>query len=674
MSLSFQDLQEAIYLDDKDEFLIYQNSSQRNKRVKRGNLFASKGVTVRGKFIDAENGNDVGLVAAQAGINAGLAQSTADGAALSANGRNRIFYQSTAPTSPVNGYELINGDMWFNTSSIENYAMYTWNTSLAGANKWELREVGDLSIARINAGKIVAGFIGSQVIAINGTDVYNNPVGAGGYIESTSFVLTWPGPNLVEVRAYNAAATNLGKNIASDIVQAKKLTSDGSYRLFRSKANQPKSPSQIGPLDSGWETYWDEITGASIPTISIPITTTESKSVQNFGFRIASNGFAEFSGAIFRGAIVSNEGFFGTTVNAIRLNDKGLTVGNNGYLKSAGIGYNGTSGVFTSSSGSGGFFLGNTQAEGVTPEVYQFFIGDPSGNSLRWNGTDLRINGKLLAGTEVGLSGDSSFGLTINSQFGIRRAVSNGTLTITGGDGNGVQYGAQIDLAGSFLNTSGNDTGNGQLSLQAAYNASNNFNGPVDGSIVFRTSKFTTVSTADVGIMRMLIALDGTVLIGKGDETASGGAPNSGSGKLIVSTSITSGGADLFGNNTNGLIYVKNNSDSATITLTGTSGDVSASQFTTSSSKRVKTNIKKLKNGLDTVQKLNPVSFKRKGKGGKNDIGLIAEEVDKILPEVTGKDQNGQISGLDYSKLTAVLIQAVKELSVEVDRLKSKIK
>jgi hypothetical protein len=87
-----------------------------------------------------------------------------------------------------------------------------------------------------------------------------------------------------------------------------------------------------------------------------------------------------------------------------------------------------------------------------------------------------------------------------------------------------------------------------------------------------------------------------------------------------------------------------------------------------------KTKIKKLKNGLDTVQKLNPVSFKRKGKGGKDDIGLIAEEVDKILPQVTGKDQSGQISGLDYSKLTAVLIQAVKELSVEVDRLKNKIK
>lgn len=646
MSLSFQDLQEAIYLDDKDEFLIYQNSSQRNKRVKRGNLFASKGLTVKGKFIDGESGNDVGLTAAQATINAGIAQSTANGAALSANGRNRIFYQNTAPTSPVNGYELINGDMWFNTSSIENYAMYTWNTSLAGANKWELREVGDLSIARINAGKIVAGFIGSQVIAINGTDVYNNPVGAGGYIESTSFVLTWPGPNLVEVRAYTtsgAYGASLGKNIASDIVQAKKLTSDGSYRLFRSKANQPKSPSQIGPLDSGWETYWDEITGASIPTISIPITSTESKSVQNFGFRIASNGYAEFSGAIFRGAITSNEGFFGTTANAIRLNDKGLTVGNNGYLKSAGIGYNGTSGVFTSASGSGGFFLGNTQAEGVTPAVYQFFIGDPTGNNLRWNGTYLSINGNLLAEST---SGSSGAGLTINSGFGIRFANKVSVLTITGGDENGVQGGSQIDFVGVDA-TGPAGQANGQLILSAGYKKASGSNAEAsgftdfyDGSIVFRTSYGSDINAgANLGgIRRLIIERNGTVTIGSQSDAVKSGAPNSGSGKLIVETSVQ------------------------------------APTYTSTSSRRFKKKIKNLKNGLDTVSKLRPVTFDWKDKDLKNDIGLIAEEVNDLIPSVIGLNNKGEIVGIDYGKLTPILIQAVKELAIEVCKLKDKIK
>ena len=57
-----------------------------------------------------------------------------------------------------------------------------------------------------------------------------------------------------------------------------------------------------------------------------------------------------------------------------------------------------------------------------------------------------------------------------------------------------------------------------------------------------------------------------------------------------------------------------------------------------------------------------------------NDIGLIAEEVDQILPSVVGKNDKGEVSGVDYGRLTSILIQAVKELALEVDKLKNKIK
>jgi hypothetical protein len=48
-------------------------------------------------------------------------------------------------------------------------------------------------------------------------------------------------------------------------------------------------------------------------------------------------------------------------------------------------------------------------------------------------------------------------------------------------------------------------------------------------------------------------------------------------------------------------------------------------------------------------------------------IGLIAEEVVKIYPEFVSYDELGNISGINYSKLTAVLIQGVKELKQIVD-------
>ena len=77
---------------------------------------------------------------------------------------------------------------------------------------------------------------------------------------------------------------------------------------------------------------------------------------------------------------------------------------------------------------------------------------------------------------------------------------------------------------------------------------------------------------------------------------------------------------------------------------------------------------------METVSKLRPVSFKRKGEGGENDIGLIAEEVEKIIPSIVSKNEKGECIGLDYSKLTVVLIQAVKQLQLEVEKLKNKIK
>jgi hypothetical protein len=101
--------------------------------------------------------------------------------------------------------------------------------------------------------------------------------------------------------------------------------------------------------------------------------------------------------------------------------------------------------------------------------------------------------------------------------------------------------------------------------------------------------------------------------------------------------------------------------------------DMSAVSFNTSSTKRVKKNIKKYNTGLKAVKKLNPVSFKRK-RDSQNDIGFIAEEVNEILPLIVRKDDKNLPQSLDYSKITVVLVNAIKELSIELERLKNKIK
>jgi hypothetical protein len=88
-------------------------------------------------------------------------------------------------------------------------------------------------------------------------------------------------------------------------------------------------------------------------------------------------------------------------------------------------------------------------------------------------------------------------------------------------------------------------------------------------------------------------------------------------------------------------------------------GNVSAPSITQTSSAAFKTNIRTYENALETVKKLRGVSFDWKD-SGKPSVGLIAEEVDKVIPEVVAHE--GQAAtGVNYSSLVGVLVEAVKE-------------
>ncbi|MHC4088365.1 MAG: tail fiber domain-containing protein, partial [Planctomycetota bacterium] len=64
------------------------------------------------------------------------------------------------------------------------------------------------------------------------------------------------------------------------------------------------------------------------------------------------------------------------------------------------------------------------------------------------------------------------------------------------------------------------------------------------------------------------------------------------------------------------------------------------------------------------------VSFDWKS-NNKHDIGLIAEEVGQVLPEIIDYEENGiDAIGMSYGKLTPLLVEAVKELKTEIDELR----
>ena len=112
-------------------------------------------------------------------------------------------------------------------------------------------------------------------------------------------------------------------------------------------------------------------------------------------------------------------------------------------------------------------------------------------------------------------------------------------------------------------------------------------------------------------------------------------------------------------------------------------GDVVAFS-TTVSDEKFKDNIGQIKGGLEKVKKLRGVEFdwNATSRKGTKDIGVIAQEVEEVIPEVVSEkvpcvgefcENTEKYKTVDYSKLVPVLIEAIKDLSEEVEELKKKL-
>ena len=115
------------------------------------------------------------------------------------------------------------------------------------------------------------------------------------------------------------------------------------------------------------------------------------------------------------------------------------------------------------------------------------------------------------------------------------------------------------------------------------------------------------------------------------------------------------------------------------VSIPGTNGVIAASNdiiaFSTSD-ERLKANLTLLKEPLFKLSQLNGYEFDwipmigiHEHKG--HDIGIIAQEAMKVIPEIVTTRDNGYMA-VKYEKLIPLLIEAIKELSAEIDKLKSK--
>jgi hypothetical protein len=155
----------------------------------------------------------------------------------------------------------------------------------------------------------------------------------------------------------------------------------------------------------------------------------------------------------------------------------------------------------------------------------------------------------------------------------------------------------------------------------------------------------------------------GQALLSDGDGTFSWGAAGesytAGTGMTLTGTEFSIGQA-------------VGTADTVQFGEVRSTGDVIAYY---SSDKRLKDNITPIDNALDKVNKLGGYEFDWNNKQDSyqgHDIGVVAQEVEAIFPELVITRDNG-FKAVKYEKLVAVLIQATKELSAKVKELENKL-
>jgi trimeric autotransporter adhesin len=213
-----------------------------------------------------------------------------------------------------------------------------------------------------------------------------------------------------------------------------------------------------------------------------------------------------------------------------------------------------------------------------------------------------------------------------------------------------------------------------------AYIAGNNAlaigNTVTAGSAGVAIGYLTSTTNADsaVAIGRNATAFlngDSSVVIGLNSSSSANNGVAIGTGATTTATGSIAIGFGANATSSNGLYF---STGLATVSSVSVEYDTTTGQMgPISSSRRYKTDIVDTSIDTSKVLELNPVDFTwtTESQNGKKDFGLIAEDVNSLLPEIVPKDVEGNCIAVQYDKLGVLLIPEVKRLRSRIEQLES---
>ena len=276
----------------------------------------------------------------------------------------------------------------------------------------------------------------------------------------------------------------------------------------------------------------------------------------------------------------------------------------------------------------------------------------------------------LTDGAIIKIAADDDLQLTHSGSVG-DITCSTGALDINAGTVN-IKDEASSETIASFVS-------DGAVTLNhdnAARLATSSAGVSVTGTLsVSSTAAFTGAITSNAGVVVDEMTLDGDTLTATDDFVidAAGDIFLDADGGDIF---LRDGSSTTFGSltNTSGNLIIKSGTTTAAtfsganVTFAGTlaSGAITSSgDVTAFSDMRIKHDIETIEGALAKVSDMRGVYFKRNN--GEAGTGVIAQEVENILPEVV---KDGEYKSVAYGNMVGVLIEAIKELKKEVETLK----
>jgi len=279
---------------------------------------------------------------------------------------------------------------------------------------------------------------------------------------------------------------------------------------------------------------------------------------------------------------------------------------------------------------------------------------------------------ELPTGDNLDLTGSGIVGLT---GIGVATATPQFTLDVNG----------DINLTGTFYQNSspfvasrwtagtGNDIYrlNGNVGIGTTNPTSKL---TVQGDVrVSGVSTFVGTVELDAGLKDFYgnVGTAGSILVSTGAGVSWTTSGSSGSSTITNDTTTNATRFPLFSDVSSGS-PTATYASSSKLNFNPSTGTLSATVFTSLSDRTQKTNITPITNALDLVLQMNGVKYNWIDGHNTGSIGVIAQEMEKVIPEVVTTNDRG-LKTVSYGNLVGVLIEAIKEQQVRIEELEKKL-